>query len=312
MQVWDSEGSGHISFDAAELALPYLGCIVENRLIRAAALQQVMAFANVKLLQENTIENIQQADSYVKANLSNGETISASLLIGADGAFSSVRRLLGVATTNRTYSQKALVANVETELPHQDTAWQRFTPYGPVAFLPMPQPNLCSVVWSLDEDRASKLSLNDPEKFQQQLAQAFELRLGNIKLITSPVAFPLMARHSETYLANRCALIGDAAHTIHPLAGQGVNLGFQDVACLSERIKYLLAKGRDIGLLANLRPFERERKAHNQTMLDVMGGFKWLFGQQSLGPTLLRNQGMRILDKSAALKREITRRAMGT
>ena len=311
MRVWDGDGSGAINFDAAEVAQPCLGSIVENSVLRAAAWQRLLHFDNVEVRTGVSVEAIHPSDQHVDLTLDNGQLVRGSLLIGADGALSHVRRLLAIPAHQTAYNQTAFVATVETEKPHANTAWQRFTRHGPVAFLPLPQSHLCSIVWSLDDQKAHSVGQLNREEFAHQLGYAFEHCLGEVKLRSDFASFPLIKRHSETYLAPRCALIGDAAHTIHPLAGQGVNLGFQDAACLGQLIGELHARGRDFGLAANLRPFERERKTANYIMQQAMSGFKWLFGETRMLPTLLRNPMLTAADHSGPLKQLIVRQALG-
>jgi len=311
MKVWDADGDGSITFDAAEIGMPFLGSIVENQVLRAAALNCLEKNHNIELVEHQTVSSIENSNDGVAVGLDSGDQIKGRLLIGADGALSAVRQHLGIDSQEQTYQQTAFVANVETELTHQKTAWQRFTRNGPIAFLPLPDKNLCSIVWSIDNDKAAQLKNLSEQEFADNLARSFEYRLGKVTPVSPVASFPLIKRHSENYLAPGCVLVGDAAHTIHPLAGQGVNLGFQDVACLSQLIQSLIDKQRDWSLLANLRPYERERKAENALMQNAMSGFKWLFGQTSMVPTLLRNSALNLADKAGPIKQEIIRRAMG-
>ncbi len=311
MYVWDAEGQGTITFDAAEVGSGNLGAIVENQVLRSALYQSLMQNTDVRFISNTEIEQITPLENHIEIILANHQVFKPRLLIGADGAFSSIREKSGISHSEVPYRQQAFVANVKTEYPHDNCARQRFTPNGPVAFLPLPQPHLSSVVWSVDDHKAKQLSGLSREAFAAQLARVFEYRLGEVSLVSEYRAFPLLKRHADTYLSCRCALIGDAAHTIHPLAGQGVNLGFQDVACLAKRIQTLVNKGRDYGMQSNLRCFERERKAANYTMQYAMSGFKSLFGQDSMWSVLSRNTGMNFLDKSDFLKRMVIQRAMG-
>jgi 2-polyprenylphenol 6-hydroxylase len=320
MHVWDGDGSGLIQFDAAENAQKILGSIVENQVIRAAIYKTISSYSNVTILTKAKIDSLEQYEDRVELKVSDldseskqkivSKKISAKLLIGADGAFSTVRQKLAITVKQKSYEQIAFVANVKTELPHRNTAWQRFTKHGPIAFLPLPEKNLCSIVWSLDADKAIAIQSLSTEQFAEQVEINFERKLGDVTAVSDFQGFPLVKRHAHTYLSDRCALIGDAAHTIHPLAGQGVNLGFQDVACLSKLLIHLLCAKRDIGLKANLRPFERERKFENTMMQESMTGFKWLFGQQDMASVLLRNKAMNTLNNNVTIKQLITRRAM--
>jgi len=316
MFVWDGDGSGKIQFDAAEIASKKLGSIVENQTLRAAIYKTVSRHKNVEIFSDVDIESIEQLEQEVKLILAGSDKgksqklIRAKLLIGADGAFSTVREKLNISINQMPYNQIAFVANVKTENPHRNTAWQRFTSSGPIAFLPLPESDLCSIVWTIDCDKAEKLEHLSPQEFANLLASNFENKLGSLTAISDFQGFPLIKRHANTYLSQRCVLIGDAAHTIHPLAGQGVNLGFQDVACLSQTIIQLMAKQRDFGLKANLRVFERQRKAENTLMQESMTGFKLLFAQQDMTSVLIRNAAMTTLDKTPFIKQAIIQRAM--
>jgi len=311
MKVWDGDGTGEIEFSAAKIAQADLGVIVENRLIQLALLKRIQACENIDCGFGHELNSIQTSDKSAEIILTNGQSYQSKLVIGADGAHSIVKKLAGIDSNENDYSQIAYVANVKTELPHQNTAWQRFTPFGPVAFLPLANENLCSVVWSLDTDKANKLKDIPTEEFTQKLQQAFESKLGRVTAVSKHYGFPLVKRHSQSYLSHRVALVGDAAHTIHPLAGQGVNLGFQDVASLSKLILQLGSHKRDYGLVANLRPFERERKTENMLMQNAMSGFKHLFANQSMPVTLLRNFAMSALNDIPMVKHSIIKKAMG-
>jgi len=311
MQVWDGDGQGCIHFSAADLAQPDLGVIIENKLLQSALLKQINSFGNVSCCFDNSVESLDQRADGVSLQLADGQRTSGKLLIAADGAHSKIRQLLDINLSEMDYQQTAFVANVKTELPHQDTAWQRFTPFGPVAFLPLPQPNLCSVVWSLDNDKAAVVKDLSKAEFAKQLQIAFESRLGVIELVSEFAGFPLVKRHAKDYLCHRVALVGDAAHTIHPLAGQGVNIGFQDVQALSSLIIELQQAERDWGLAANLRPFERSRKTENLMMQNAMSGFKNLFASDNMLVTVARNLGMNLLDRNQFVKNEVIKKAMG-
>jgi len=311
MSVWDGDGTGKIEFSASQVAEPNLGVIVENRVIQAALLKRIQSFGNIQCVFGFELDDIQISDNHVEIHLSNDQIYKSQLLIGADGANSLVRQKLDIESKQMPYDQIAFVANVQTEIDHQDTAWQRFTPNGPVAFLPLANKNLCSVVWSLDQELAEKLQKISTEEFVKQLQQAFESKLGKVSPVSKHFGFPLIKRHSQSYLKQRVALIGDAAHTIHPLAGQGVNLGFQDVACLSNLIIKLHNQQRDFGLKENLRPFERERKTENLMMQNAMSGFKNLFSNQSMPVTLIRNFAMSALNNIPIAKEIMIKKAMG-
>ncbi len=311
MTVWDGEGSGEITFNAAQLSQPHLGSIVENSAIQAALLQSLSRANHIQIFDQTTIESIHVDSKKTELNLVNDTQLSCQLLVGADGANSFVRKNLNIGCAEQPYNQLAFVATVETELSHNNTAWQRFTQYGPLAFLPLPKKNLCSIVWTLDNSKAQTISQLSSDDFAKELTKAFEYRLGKVKMHSEFRGFPLIKRHADSYLKSRVVLLGDAAHTIHPLAGQGVNLGFQDAACFSKNLIKIIKNKRDFSLIENLRQFERERKFHNKITQDSMSGFKYLFGNNNLPLTLIRNFGLTAFDKNQLIKTEIAKIAMG-
>ncbi|MBE0510516.1 MAG: UbiH/UbiF/VisC/COQ6 family ubiquinone biosynthesis hydroxylase [Chromatiales bacterium] len=310
MQVWDGTGSGSIHFDAADIGEPNLGHIIENRVILAALLERMADFSNLDRYCPAQITAIHREESRVTVSLADGQQLQARLVVGADGSGSLVRREAGIETIGWSYDQHAVVATIRTERSHQDCCWQRFMPDGPLAFLPLPG-GFSSIVWSTTPERAAELLAMPEADFLSALQQAFGDRLGAM-LATGPrAAFPLMLRHAKRYTDPRLVLVGNAAHAIHPLAGQGLNLGVSDVAALAEVLLAAQAKGEDIGELAVLRRYERWRKGDNLAVMAAMDGFKRLFGNQHLLLQPLRNLGLRLADQAAPLKSRMIRRAMG-
>ncbi|MGX5175534.1 UbiH/UbiF/VisC/COQ6 family ubiquinone biosynthesis hydroxylase [Aliikangiella sp. IMCC44653] len=311
MHVWEADGTSQIEFDAAEVAQPFLGTILENKVLRAAMLKQLQAQGDVDIIDNVAIKAMLTHSSYNELALEDGRFTQCRLVIGADGGQSQLRQLARVQVNQTDYAQRALVATVKTAHPHQQTAWQRFTPSGPVAFLPLVDPHLCSIVWSLDNATYEAIADQLNTEFAALLARFFGARLGEVTLLSNVASFPLSAKHAQDYLAERLALIGDAAHTIHPLAGQGVNLGFQDVASLANLIAQLNLKHKDFGLRAYLRPFERERKFYNQATLHAMSGLKSIYAAQNLPTTLFRNLAVSQINRSSSIKSLLIKQAMG-
>jgi 2-polyprenylphenol 6-hydroxylase len=246
--------------------------------------------------------------------LLDGECLSVALVCAADGGSSPLRGLAGIAVQDEPMHQRAVVTAVVTERPHEATAWQRFLPSGPLAFLPLDDDaegrHRCSVVWSADEDRARVLEALDDEAFCAALGEAFEYRLGAVLSAAPRAAFPLQQRHAERYVAPGLVLLGDAAHVVHPLAGQGVNLGLRDVMALVPALRTGLRQGT-LGDPSQFAAFERQRRRDNALMLRVFSALKRGFAPAS-GPTAwLRQQGLGFLDHQPTLRRRFMAQALG-
>ncbi|WP_020561359.1 UbiH/UbiF/VisC/COQ6 family ubiquinone biosynthesis hydroxylase [Thiofilum flexile] len=308
MVVWDSTGSGEIRFDAADLGETDLGHIIENRVIQLALQERLLELDAVKVFSPVQFKNASYTDKGLSVELSTGQILETALLVGADGAKSAVRDWAAIDIKVTDYAQQGLVCVVQTELPHQWTAWQRFMPTGPLAFLPLPDPQCCSIVWTLPADQADAYVLQAESLFKQHLAQALDYRLGQVLSVSERAAFPLKGRHAAQYCAERVVLVGDAAHTIHPLAGQGVNLGLKDVAELAEQ---LLQDSQHWASFKVLRRYERARKADNALTLHSMEGFSLLFGNNMPVWQLLRNQGLSLVNQMSWVKGQLARHALG-
>lgn len=316
MHVWDAEGTGSIDFHASDINQSVLGHIVENRITTTALLQCLQGHRNVELISPVSLSAMQALDGGgYRLQLSDGRSIDTALLVAADGANSQVRQLAEMPLREWDYNHHAIVTTVETASSHQCTAWQRFLPEGPLAMLPLSDGGsagqFSSIVWSAEPEYASRLMALDDTAFAQALEQAFESRLGAINRIAQRFSFPLRQRHAVDYIKPGLALVGDAAHTIHPLAGQGVNLGLMDAKVLSEEILRASQRELDLGSLAVLERYQRRRKAANLSMMAGMEGFKRLFEQRSLPVRWARNSGMRWLNKATPLKHRLMRQAMG-
>jgi len=310
MHVWDSTGSGHIDFDCAEIGEPNLGYIIENRVILAALLERMAEFNNVELLCPAQVATLGRGAEGVTLGLEDGRRLSARLVVGADGANSWVREQAGITTTGWAYEQTAVVATIKTSKSHQAACWQRFMPSGPLAFLPLPG-GYSSIVWSTPPERAAELMAMPENTFLDELQLAFGDRLGRMESTGPRGAFPLALRHANSYTAERLVLAGNAAHAIHPLAGQGLNLGVSDAAVLAEVLLEAQGAKQDIGELAVLRRYERWRKADNVAVMAAMDGFKRLFSNDSTPLSLMRNLGLALADHAGPVKHMMIRRAMG-
>ena len=310
MDVWDGSGSGSIGFDCADLGEPNIGHIIENRVILAALLERMTQFDNVELLCPAEVAELTRDESVATLTLKDGRILTAPLIVGADGANSWVREQAGISTTGWPYEQTAVVATIKTEQHHRGVAYQRFMPEGPLAFLPMPQ-GLSSIVWSTTPQRSAELIEMDEAQFLAELQLAFGDKLGTMMATGPRGAFPLLLRHANRYTDERLVLVGNAAHAIHPLAGQGLNLGVSDIAALAEILLETKRNKGDIGELAVLRRYERWRKADNVAMMAAMDGFKRLFSNDIAPLKLLRNIGLTLADHSGPAKNVMMRRALG-
>jgi len=310
MDVWDAGSTGRVHFDSTEVGEPHLGHIVESGVVVSALLERIAQAADVECLPEARVETFERDANVVTVRLEGGESLRARLLVGADGAASHVRAAAGIEQASLKYDQRAIVAEVRTAMPHRETAWQRFLPSGPLAFLPLAD-GRCSIVWSCDEERAAELLAFGDDDFRRELAGAFEFRLGEVTECGPRVSFPLVAAHVRSYAQPRLVLAGDAAHTIHPLAGQGANLGIADAATLAQVVLEAVQVRLDPGEMAVLRRYERWRKGENLLMLGTMDGFKRAFGSQWAPIRHARGLGLRLVDAAGPLKRTLMRRAMG-
>lgn len=310
MEVWDAGGGNALHFDCAELGEPYLGHIIEPRIILAALLEKLGAISRVTLLRPARFREIHVAPEEVTVELDDGRVLHARLVVGADGVRSPVRDALGIKTREHDYRQSSLVALVRTTGSHRHTAWQRFLPGGPLAFLPLEE-NCCSIVWTRPTAEVERLLTLDREDFHAELGAAFDFRLGEIIDSGEREAWPLKRRHAEHYVTSRAALIGDAAHAIHPLAGQGVNLGLLDAATLVQVVLDARSKGRDYGALRNLRRFERWRRGDNALMMSAMDGINALFSNASAPLRGFRVLGLGMVNRTAVVRHLLMRHAMG-
>jgi len=316
MVVWDAEGSGEIHFTAQEMGQKFLGYIFENIVLAENLCGFVQSLACVDWIAGAQIESFNFAETHQPSvTLADGTCITASLIVGADGANSTVRTKAGFETRAWSYEQQAIVATIRAEQGHQNTAWQHFLPSGPLAFLPLKtvegDDHYCSIVWSVDNELAEKyIGLSDAD-FCHALQRAFEGRLGAIDWVSKRFAFPLRQSHALHYAKPGVVLIGDAAHTLHPLAGQGVNLGIMDAAVLAEEILRGHSRGLESGDFSILRRYQRRRKSDNLTMMAAVEGFKRLFGSSDPTVRWLRSAGLAVADSIAPIKSRLARRAMG-
>ena len=328
MCVWDArggsprggppEGSGSLNFDCAELGEPNLGYIVEGRALQTACRHAATA-AGAVFIDAGILEILVDED-HVRVSLSDDRDLQGQLLIAADGVESRARKLLGIDTAGHAYHQDALVAHVRTAISHRNTAWQRFLPTGPLAFLPLPD-GRSSIVWSTARPEALRLRSLDAAAFAAELCVASGEFLGACEVTTPIASFPLKLQYALDYVRPRAVLVGDAAHAVHPLAGQGLNLGLLDCAVLAEVLgcdDRGDPRGGDgfggpvrFGEHKLLRRYERRRKSENVLAATAFDGLERLFSNDSAVLTPLRIAGLGAVGRVPFVKRELATRALG-
>lgn len=302
MCVWDAQAPGELCLDAAERGAAALGWIIENKLIQHALWQGLASLAGaVRVYCPARVTDIEQDADGVSATLDDGTRLRARMLVSAEGGESSVRERLRIDFSGRDYAARAVVAHVSTQRPHEGTAWQRFLPGGPLAFLPLAD-GRCSIVWSLPEAAAARVLALEDDAFRAELGAALDFRLGTITASTARAAFPLRLRLAERLVHGRCVLVGDAAHLVHPLAGQGMNLGLRDVACLRDVLHAARERGSDPGAWHVLRRYERERRSQDTLAAQGFDLIERVYGSTSLPLATLRGAALSLAGRIAPLR----------
>lgn len=319
MKVWQQEphekDEYFLEFNATDLAQPDLGHIIENQVI-VTALKKTLCKKNnestqFKLLENTQAESLLIDSDQVELILKDGCKIQGQLIVAADGARSWVRQQLNIPVSRNPYTQKAIVALIESEKNHQKTAWQKFLSSGPVAFLPMKQKNLHSIVWTVPDDLADTLINESEARFLEQLNNSINHKFGRLKLASERAAFPLVAAHARSYVRHRTVLVGDAAHSIHPLAGQGVNLGFADAEALAKLLSKAKTYQKDVGIHLLLREYERKRRLDNHLTQGTMSVINKVFLNEHQSLVMARRYGMELVNKSTYIKKQLMHQALG-
>ena len=311
MLVTDGEQGQDTRFFSGDLGETHLGTIVENRIIQLALVDRLKALANITWLCPAKLQSFEINETAVAVTLADNVKLQTKLIVGADGARSKVREIAGIQTEMSSYPQHALVASVTTSFEQQAITWQRFTPTGPQAFLPMPGRN-ASMVWYHTEEEVARLTGLSDNSFLAEMTETFPAMPGPLESVAARASFPLNCSHATHYVKPRVALIGDAAHTVHPLAGQGVNLGMLDAAALAENLIDTMSGQHDVGAYRRLRRYERWRRFDNGVMITALDGFYHAFKPRPKPVRVARALAMKLANDISPLNKIITRYAMGT
>ena len=312
MRVWDAAGGGELAFDADAFGRSELGWIVEHGLL-LDRLWAALPGAGVRVHCPARVEALEQAGNggdCVRLQLDDGMQLQARIAIAADGAQSTLRGLAGLEVDRHDYGQRGVVAYVASERAHEDTAWQRFLPGGPLAFLPCADGS-SSIVWTLSDADAERVLALDDESFGRALTQAFDARLGAVRALSPRAAFPLRRQLVRDYVSNRVLVLGDAAHVVHPLAGQGVNLGLRDVAALRDGIIAAQRARRAWDAPSRLARWARARKSENALAAHAFDGINRLYGSNGVAATLLRGPLLGLAGRLPPMTQRLWRRAAG-
>jgi len=309
MRVWDAAGGGELAFDADRLGVRELGWIVEHGLL-VDRLWAALPGAGVQVRCPASVVALEQHDDGARLRLEDGTTLDARLVLGADGAASSMRTLAGIDLDARDYGQRGVVGFVASELPHDDTAWQRFMPGGPLALLPFADGD-SSIVWTLPDADAARVLALDDEAFGRTLTSASGGRLGALRATSARAAFPLRRQLAATHVEGRVLLLGDAAHVVHPLAGQGVNLGLRDVSALADTVRAAQSRQADYASPQRLARWARARRSENAIAAHAFGAINRVFSNDDFAATVLRGPLLGLAGRLPPLARALWRHAAG-
>ncbi len=312
MHVWDSNGTGRIDFSADEIGVASLGCIVENSLTQAALLASIKCCPNVKVNWQNRLSDLRVLGQDRLLTFDGGRTVSAPLIIGADGTHSRVRELAGLRTRDWSYKQDAIVGTVALDTTHQSACWQVFLPTGPLALLPLANSKLAALVWSIDDPLCKEIIALSDERFIGFINESLERSAPNVIAVGSRASFPLRQCHAVDYVGDGLVLVADAAHNLHPLAGQGINLGLTDAKVLVEELIAAKSGGLPLTSSVPLKRYQRRRKTENLAMMIAMEGFKRGFASADLATVLARNLGLKLVNEQTWLKSWFMRQALGS
>ena len=307
LAVWEHE-QAYTEFNAEDIAQSHLGHILENRLIQLSLWQQIENHPNIDMFCPESLVSLQQKATHAELTLSS-QVIEAKLVIAADGANSQVRKLVNIGTTGWDYAQSAMLINVKTDLPQQDITWQQYFQTGPVAMLPMPG-STASLVWYHHKDEITRLAALSNSNLEDEIQQHFPVRLGKVEVVAK-APFPLTRRHANQYVKGRVVLLGDAAHTINPMAGQGVNLGFKDVKALQTVLAEAIGNGESWNNPLVIAKYEQKRRKDNLMMMTTMDTLYFSFSHVSPLAKFARNAALSLVNKVPLMKKKALAYACG-
>jgi 2-octaprenylphenol hydroxylase len=311
MKIWDHTQNAHLHFDSRTVDQLQMGFIVDNQAITQSLRETLKNNAYVDIFCPAKPTAFQRENKKIILSLDNNNAIETDLIVGADGAHSWVREQMPITLKTRSYCQKAIIAVIESQKAHHNTAYQKFLTTGPVALLPLSHPHQTALVWSADDAISDELMAKSDEEFNDALTQALDFKLGKLNIKSTRSQFPLTMRHAEDYVSENFALAGDAAHTIHPLAGLGVNLGLMDVACLAQTLVDARTQKKSLGDLRVLRRYSRWRIAQNTGIISAMRGLKELFAVDASLFNIISSFGVNAVDQCAPIKNQLMQIAMG-
>lgn len=311
IMVWDANNKNELCFNSSDIHEHILGYIIENNAIHDSLKEKLKSHIRVEMIDSIALDSYHEDNDSIKIYSKDDRLFEAKLAIAADGANSWLRQQANIDVNRFNYQQKAIVSTIYTEKPHLNVARQVFLPTGPLAFLPLSNANACSIVWSLPLEDEKRLSALDATQFKNELSQAFSYRLGAVVDMDKRYTFPLYKQQAKHYIQSKVVLVGDAAHTVHPLAGQGLNMGLLDATSLCEVIEHAMEKSTEFNRFETLRRYERWRKADNMSLALGIDIIKKLYASATPPIPSFLSIGLSLTNRMQLIKKMFTNHAVG-